>query len=100
MNQELKKRILSNSFVDQIRVSMRFDENAYRELHNDLEALALSLKGSATIDRDLMLCLYSIPVLVRNSFLSFSDAKPLPNIAARLEDAWVELDELVTQCLS
>jgi hypothetical protein len=100
MNPELKKRILSNPFVDQIRISMKFDEDAYNELRKDLRTLASSLKGSATIDRELMLSLYSMPVLVRNSFLSFAGRCPLPEIAAKLEDAWVELDELVTKCLA
>ncbi len=47
-----------------------------------------------------MLSLYSIPTIVRNMFLSFSRIEDAPDIALKLEDAWVELDALVMECLS
>lgn len=79
---------------------MVFDEDAFYNLCNDLKLLAKELKGSKVIDRELMLSLYSIPLVVRNMFLSFSNTEPLPEIAIKLEDAWVDLDALVVDCLS
>lgn len=99
MNINLKSRILSNTFADQLRASMVYDASAFDELCGDLKSLSSSLKGSGVIDRELMLTLYSLPVVVRNTFLSFDDSDSRPAIAAKLEDAWIELDKLVSECL-
>jgi len=100
MEIKLKKQILSNTFTDQVLGSMTFDDSAYKKLCSSLKLLASELKGCNKIDRELMLSLYSIPTIVRNMFLSFSGVEDAPDIALKLEDAWVELDALVMECLS
>jgi hypothetical protein len=100
MTQDLKTRILENTFVDQVRAHMTVDEAEYDRLRVALTELATSLKGCAMIDRELMLSLYSMPTMVRNAFEGFSGHDPVPEIAHRLEDIWIELDELVTDCLA
>jgi len=97
----LKRKILSNPFVDKVRVEMSFDEEAYCRLRADLEALAFELRGSRTLDRELALALYSIPSMIRNAFLSFAGhPAALAPVVSHLEDAWMELDSLVTECLA
>ena len=100
MDVALKKRILENTFVDQVRLHLKVDESEYAQLRAALTELASSLKGSRVIDRELMMYLYAAPTMIRNAFESFSGIEPLPEIAYRLEDLWVELDELVTDCLA
>jgi len=100
MNQELKSRILSNTFVDSVRISMKFDQTAYEELVTSLDHLSSELSGKDSIDRELMLSLYATPTMIRNAYLSFKEHTNPPEIANQLEDAWVELDELVTNCLA
>ncbi len=99
MNRSLKARILANSFVDSVRISMTFDQIAYEEFVSCLNELASALKGRHSVDRELMLYLYSAPVMVRNAYLSFSESHTELEITNRLEDAWVELDRLITNCL-
>lgn len=96
----IKKKILDNRYVDQLRIQMRIDDGAYDQLCASLQELASELKGVRAIDKELALALYSIPLMVRNTFLSFDNQAPKPEIAARLEDHWVDLDALVTDCLS
>ncbi|MGB1015331.1 MAG: hypothetical protein ACPG4T_14445 [Nannocystaceae bacterium] len=97
----LKHKILTNPFVDKVRGELSFDEVAYRDLKSDLEALAVELKGSQTLDRDLALMLYSAPLMLRNIFLSLADGPTPPSrIVSLLEDTWMELDALVTECLA
>lgn len=94
---KLKNRIMANSFALTVRTRMVFDQTEYDDLCKALVELADAIKGSAVIDRELMQCLYSTPMIIRNAFESFSDQKI--RIAQQLEDAWVELDELVENCL-
>lgn len=94
----LKQIIINNSFVDRVRMEMVFDTEAYNELRKALTDLAVLLKGSHVVDRELMLFLYTMPTMIRNAFESLPERDT--EFAGQLEDAWVELDELVTNCLA
>ena len=84
--------------------------NRSRKLHLGLEHRAAKSPPAAIVPassgadvapaRDLALTLYSIPMMVRNTFISIDDQSPKPELAARLEDHWVDLDALVTECLT
>ena len=101
MNPDLKQLIVKNTFIDQVRNNMHIDESEYEKLCTALQNLALEWREDKLIDKELVLLLYSMPLMIRNIFLSFSDlGPPLPETANRLEDIWVELDDLVTQCFS
>ena len=97
MKIELKQRIVDNSFVDEVRMHMTFNNVQYNELRKDLTDLALSLKGSHVVDRELMLVLFAMPTMIRNAFESVREQDT--EIAGQLEDAWVELDALIANCL-
>lgn len=97
---KLKHRIMSNSFVDGVRIDLRFDDAAFADLVDALTELATALRGSQTLDRELAAVLYSIPLMVRNSFLAISGQAGVSSpIIGKLEDAWLELDALVMECL-
>lgn len=98
---KLKNELMTNPFADRIRTELIFDEEAYRELTEILGRLATELKGEPALDRDLALALYVLPLVVRNVFLSFSDhPSPPRRLVDQLETAWVDLDALVTECLT
>ena len=99
MQENLKCQILKNNFVIQVRTQLRFDQDAYDELCNLLQQLALELRGHTTIDRELMSSLYEIPLMIRNSFEALSHDMHPHKIKNKLEDAWIELDRLVASCL-
>ncbi|MFZ5987821.1 MAG: hypothetical protein ACOYWZ_11940 [Bacillota bacterium] len=97
----LKEKILNNTFIDKVRNQMQIDEQQYKDLCESLETLANEWSNKEVIDKELALVLYSAPQIVRNIFLSFKEHnEPLPDIAKRLEDIWVELDALVIECLA
>lgn len=98
--ENLKREILSNRFIDLIREQMVVDEAEYKALCKLLDSLSGELSNETWVDKELALILYSIPQTVRNTYLSFCDGQELPEIASRLEDIWVELDEQVSRCLS
>lgn len=79
---------------------MQFDEPAYEDLVACLRALAAELASTRQIDKELALCLYTIPQIIQNLYLSFDQCETSPPIADRLEEAYIELDALVIECLS
>lgn len=97
----LKEKIMTNTFIEKVRNQMQIDEQQYKELCESLEKLAAEWKNKKDIDKELALFLYSAPQIIRNIFLSFKEhSKPVPDIAKKLEDIWVELDALVIECLA
>lgn len=97
----LKEKIMTNRFIEKVRNQMQIDEQQYTELCELLEKLAIEWKNKKDVDKELVLFLYNAPQIIRNIFLSFKEkGEPLPDIANRLEDIWVELDALVIECLS
>jgi hypothetical protein len=97
----LKERILNNSFVDKVRSEMKVDEEEYQALKELLIELIEELKKQKVIDKELALILYSMPQIIRNTFLSLeTDDEEVSDLTNMLEDIWIELDELVIECLS
>lgn len=94
-----RSRVVENVFVQRVRNEGKFDEQAYGDLVAALGDLQRELAGQPSIDKDLALLLYSIPLMVRNTFLAF-EGDDGDEYASRLEDAWVDLDGLVAACLS
>ncbi|HRD63351.1 MAG TPA: hypothetical protein PLZ93_16960 [Nocardioides sp.] len=98
--EELKRRIVASKFIDVLRQEMRFDEDEYARLVVHLEGLAQVMKTRGSLDKELALHLYLIPQMTRNAFLSYTDRTRDSAIASQLEDAWVDLDALVIECLT
>lgn len=100
MLSDVKKKLIDNNFVNIVRVNMVFNDEQYNELVSSLEVLANLLKSNQFIDKELALYLYTIPQMIRNAYASFENVENKPDLAFKLEDAWIELDSLVINCLS
>lgn len=100
MLSDVKKKLIDNNFVNIVRVNMVFNDEQYNELVSSLEVLANLLKSNQFIDKELALYLYTIPQMIRNAYASFDKVENKPDLAFKLEDAWIELDSLVINCLS
>lgn len=100
MLNSLKEKISQNTFTFEARVNMRFDEAAYEDLVACLQALATELASARQIDKELALSLYTIPQAIQNLYLSLARCEIRPPITDRLEEACIELDALVIECLS
>ncbi|MEN0579810.1 hypothetical protein AAIG39_12430 [Phytobacter palmae] len=100
MLNDIKKQIITNNFVDNVRVNMNFNDHEYDKLISSLESLANHMKNESIIDKELALYLYTMPQMIRNAYSSFDKWENKPELALRLEDAWIELDSLVINCLS
>lgn len=79
---------------------MAFNDEQYNDLVSSLDGLANLLKNNDSIDKELALYLYTIPQMIRNAYASFEKVENKPDLVFKLEDAWVELDSLVINCLS
>ena len=97
---DVKKKIIDNGFVNNVRINMAFNDEQYNDLVSSLEELANLLKNNDSIDKELALYLYTIPQMIRNAYASFEKLENKPDLVFKLEDAWVELDSLVVNCLS
>ncbi|MCU6228172.1 hypothetical protein [Enterobacter cloacae] len=97
---DVKKKIIDNGFVNNVRINMAFNDEQYNDLVSRLEELANLLKNNDSIDKELALYLYTIPQMIRNAYASFEKVENKPDLVFKLEDAWVELDSLVINCLS
>ncbi|MGE7954072.1 hypothetical protein [Lysinibacillus xylanilyticus] len=73
MDNLLKQRLLSNTFVDKVRNQMEIDEAAYQELIDILTNLSDELKSQKVIDKELALTLYSVPQIIRNVYLTYEE---------------------------
>lgn len=101
MDNKLKGRILNNTFVDKVRNEMVIDENEYEALREMLIMLSNELKSEQVIDKELALILYSMPQMIRNTFLSFTAHNVQGSeLVSKLENIWIDLDELVIECLT
>ncbi|HFV9240443.1 hypothetical protein GRW77_05995 [Escherichia coli] len=97
---EVKKKIIDNGFVNNVRINLAFNDEQYNDLVSSLDGLANLLKNNDSIDKELALYLYTIPQMIRNAYASFEKVENKPDLVFKLEDAWVELDSLVINCLS
>lgn len=95
---DLKKEILNNKFIDLVRIDMHFNESDYENLCSLLKRFCVEHGKDKVIDKELGLSLYSMPTIVRNMYLSFDEASGEDPFPRKLEDAWLELDALVTEC--
>ncbi|WP_088244111.1 hypothetical protein [Enterobacter sichuanensis] len=100
MLSDVKKKIIDNDFVNNVRINMVFNDEQYNDLVSSLDELANLLKNNESIDKKLALYLYTIPQMIRNAYASFDKMEKKPDLAFKLEDAWIELDSLVINCLS
>lgn len=94
----VKEQILNNNFIDKILVNMEVDEKEYSELCDALIRLAKEWKNEKYVDKEIVNYLYAIPLAVRNEFLSLKESGYDDTLCDRLEDMWVELDDLVAKC--
>ncbi|MDE6567770.1 MAG: hypothetical protein K2K70_08580 [Lachnospiraceae bacterium] len=96
----MKEKIINNKFVDKLLQFMEIDEEEYLLLCDALICLAEEWKDVEYIDKELVSYLYAIPLMVRNEFISLEKVCPDAVECDRLEDIWVELDALVSNCFS
>jgi hypothetical protein len=102
MNREFKQDVMDSmeEFAQAVRMNRDYDDEQFENLKKLLSKLAYELSDKDFLDKDLALNLYTLPQIVRNMFLTYDgpiDSRP--ERFDRLEDAWVELDELVIECL-
>lgn len=97
---DLKQKILSNTFVDQVRNGFVVDEAAFEELCASLEQLAVEWKGKTEVDKELAQDLYVIPYVTKNmvDHLRINDQNK--EKADLIEKKWQKLDDLVLNCFS
>lgn len=94
----MKEEIKSNRFINKLLLNMEIDEVEYSMLCDSLTRLACEWRGKKLIDKEIVSYLYAIPLMVRNQFLSLKEKGINDDMCDRLEDIWVELDDLVSQC--
>lgn len=102
MNSELKREAMAcmEAFGNNVRLTLAYEDVEFDRLRRVLTELFDVLRHDTVIDKDLAGYLYSLPQIIRNMLLSYHG--PLaerPELFDRLEDAWVELDALVLDCL-
>ena len=99
--EKLKALILKNFFIHKLRIELKFDDNEYEELCDLLGKLSDMVKDDRSIDKELMLTLYSGPQVVYNIFRQFSGGNTMDEeFIMKLEEAWIQLDQLVIDILS
>jgi hypothetical protein len=96
MDEALKQSILRNPFIIRLR-ELRVDEDAFQELAEALRRLAAEWKGQPVIDKELASELYVVIQVMRN-MLQTLRAHGSPD-ADRVEEMWIDLDNLVLECL-
>lgn len=80
---DVKKKIIDNDFVNNVRINMVFNDEQYNNLVSSLEEVANLLKNNEFIDKELALYLYTIPQMIRNAYASFEQVENKPDLAFR-----------------
>lgn len=106
IDENLRRDILSNQFIYIVRTELQFDADEYRKLTSSLKRLAEAMTAQTQIDKDVALCLYETPQAIRNAFDLFSEPRVSVSLSTeakelrdQLEEAWIEVDQLVVDCL-
>lgn len=102
MNSEFMRDVMDSmgQFAQAVRMNRDYDDEQFETLKKFLSKLAYELSDKEFLDKDLALNLYTLPQIVRNMFLTYDGPiDTRPERFTRLEDAWIELDELVIECL-
>ena len=100
--EKIKKSIIENSFILNIRTEAVYNESEYFDLIDKLEKVKIYMKSRNSIDKELMLSLYMLPQELKNLSEEWSRFKTLPdgNGTDLIESAWIEVDRLVLEILS
>jgi hypothetical protein len=96
MFKEIKKEILENQFIYDLRNKFEINANELIRLKNSLIKLKAIWAEKTSIDKELMQVLYGIPMVIlfqveRNEYSE--------NEKKFLEDAWIDIDNLIMECL-
>ena len=90
----------NNKFDFDLRVNLSFNDEEYNELINILKDLEGEIKKYENIPINLALNLYYIPYVVRNTLNFLRNNRLNSELIQKVEDAWIEIDNLVLTCLS
>lgn len=101
MDKELKQKIMEcvEQFALAVRMNLDYEDEQFNRLKVLLSDLAKEMRTATAIDKDLALNLYTLPQIVRNMSAYTGSTASRPDRFDRLEDAWMDLDALVTECL-
>ena len=102
MKKELKLEVMESmdEFAHAVRMNRDYSDDQFERVKALLSDLAGASRNDHVIDKDLALSLYALPQTVRNMFLSYDGSiETRPQRFDRLEDAWIDLDALVLECL-
>jgi hypothetical protein len=102
MNGEFKREVMEcmAEFAHVVRMHRQYKDEQLMRLKSLLSDLAGELRKENVIDKDIALNLYSLPQIVRNMSLTFEGAiESRQERFNRLEDAWVDLEAFVIDCL-
>jgi hypothetical protein len=99
-NGKIQTLISDNQFAFNARVNHRFDKAEFDELVRLLTELRAVLKEEQLIDKAFALDLYCISQGILWSWFAFKDDPDCEQLSEAMSDAWFEVDELITACLS
>lgn len=88
-------------FAFTVRMTRLYEDAELDRRKRLLAELADVLRHETVIDKDLAAYLYDVSQIVRNMSLSYKGPPAeRPEQFDRLENAWLELDALVCECLN
>lgn len=95
----LTQALADNTFIDDLRQKLYFNNEQYDELIHLLTHIAKLTKHTNTLSKHLTLYLYDIPrmVFVWKERLKLDNPPYHHTLIDQLEDAWIELDALILE---
>lgn len=91
----MKEKLINNKFIEILRLNMQIDENEYSSLTNTLVCLKKECKQLKYIDKELVSYLYEISNVIRNILCTPNGFLNDDEFFYRLEEIWIETDQLI-----
>jgi hypothetical protein len=96
---ELKRRILKNQFVYELR-HLQIDRGSLQELLAALAELAVVWRSQEVVEKDIAQELYGVMTIIRNMLVHFERHETLRSRVAELEEISIDVDRLILKCFA
>ena len=97
---DVKKIILGNKFVDDLRIKNDFNQLEFDALKSGLVVLKKEWHGRKVVDKEVLADLFTINDALHGYLAICENINDKFSLKDKVYDAWCEINELINECLN